>query len=178
MPRFAANLTWLFTECDFLDRFDAAAGCGFEAVEVLFPYEHPAEAIAERLKRNHLAMVLINAPPGDVGVGERGLAALADRASDFRDSIATAAHYAETIGAPRVHVMSGVAKADDPRARLCGPYLFDNSPRRPDHPFRESLRWKSTSPTVEDLYGIGASLELGNQMLRHTIADQFQQFGK
>ena len=116
MPRFAANLTWLFTECDFLDRFDAAAACGFEAVEVLFPYEHPAEAIAERLKRNHLAMVLINAPPGDMGVGERGLAALADRASDFRDSIATAAHYAETIGAPRVHVMSGVAKADDTRA--------------------------------------------------------------
>jgi hydroxypyruvate isomerase len=64
MPRFAANLTWLFTEYDFLERFDAAAECGFEAVEVLFPYDHPAEAIAERLTCNNLTMALINVPPG------------------------------------------------------------------------------------------------------------------
>jgi hydroxypyruvate isomerase len=116
MPRFAANLTWLFTEYDFLDRFDAAAECGFEAVEVLFPYDYPAEAIAARLARNKLTMALINAPPGDMTEGERGLAALADRAGEFRDSVAMAAHYAATTGAPRVHIMAGIAAADNRRA--------------------------------------------------------------
>lgn len=113
MPRFAANLTWLFTEFGFLDRFDAAAECGFEAVEVLFPYDHSAEAIAERLARNHLAMALINAPPGATEAGERGLAALASRAEDFRDTIGRAAQYAEATGARRVHVMAGLADAED-----------------------------------------------------------------
>src|SRR5947209_2658298 len=116
MPQFSANLTWLFTEYAFLDRFDAAAECGFEAVEVLFPYDHPAEAIAERLARNKLTMALINVPPGNVSAGERGLAALPERASDFQDSIALAAHYAEATGAKRVHVMAGIAASDDKRA--------------------------------------------------------------
>jgi hydroxypyruvate isomerase len=117
MPRFAANLTWLFTEYDFLDRFDAAAECGFDAVEVLFPYDNPAAAIAERLARNKLTMALINAPPGNSAAGERGLAALPDRVGDFRDSIALAAHYAETTHARRVHVMAGLADVEDTRAQ-------------------------------------------------------------
>src|SRR5436305_4433017 len=116
MPRFAANLTWLFTEYDFLDRFEAAADCGFDAVEVLFPYDHPAEAMAQRLAQNKLTMALINTLPGNVAAGERGLAALAGRANDFRDSIAIAARYAEATGARRVHVMAGIAAADDERA--------------------------------------------------------------
>lgn len=116
MPRFAANLTWLFTEYDFLERFDAAAECGFEAVEVLFPYDHPAEAIAERLACNNLTMALINVPPGSVSGGERGLAALAGRANDFRDSIALAANYAYATGARRVHVLAGLADTRDDRA--------------------------------------------------------------
>src|SRR5438270_11921376 len=103
MPRFSANLTWLFEEYAFLDRFDAAAECGFDAVEVLFPYDHPAEAIAGRVARNNLTMALINAPPGNTSAGERGMAALPDRTSDFQDSIALAAHYAEAAGAKRVH---------------------------------------------------------------------------
>jgi hydroxypyruvate isomerase len=116
MPRFAANLTWLFTEYAFLDRFDAAAECGFDAVEVLFPYDHPAQAIAERLARNKLTMALINVPPGNGAAGERGLAALADRVADFRDTIATAAHFAEATHTRRVHVLAGLAAADDSRA--------------------------------------------------------------
>jgi hydroxypyruvate isomerase len=116
MPRFAANLTWLFNEYDFLDRFDAAAECGFSAVEVLFPYDHSAEAIAERLKRNNLTMALINAPPGNSAAGERGLAALGDRVGDFRDSLAVAARYAGATGSRRVHVMAGIAPAEDKRA--------------------------------------------------------------
>jgi hydroxypyruvate isomerase len=116
MPRFAANLTWLFTEYGFLDRFDAAAECGFEAVEVLFPYDHPAEAIAACLSRNKLTMALINASPGDAGAGERGLAALTDRVGDFRHSLAVAAHYAEATAARRLHVMAGIAPTKDARA--------------------------------------------------------------
>ncbi|MEA2834301.1 MAG: 2-dehydrotetronate isomerase [Methylobacteriaceae bacterium] len=116
MPRFAANLTWLFSEYDFLDRFDAAAECGFDAVEVLLPYDHPAEAIAERLTRNHLTMALINVPPGNSAAGERGLAALPGRTGDFRENIASAAHYAEVTGASRVHVLAGIVEAQDKRA--------------------------------------------------------------
>jgi hydroxypyruvate isomerase len=116
MPRFAANLTWLFTEYDLLDRFDAAAECGFDAVEVLFPYDHSAEAIAERLRRNKLIMALINAPPGNAGAGERGLAALTDRVGDFRDSLVVGAHYAEATAARRLHVMAGIAPTKDARA--------------------------------------------------------------
>jgi hydroxypyruvate isomerase len=116
VPRFAANLTWLFNEYDFLDRFDAAAECDFRAVEVLLPYEHPAETIAERLTCNRLTMALINAPPGNSAAGERGLAAVAGRTSDFRENIASAAHYAEVTGAPRVHVLAGIVEAEDRRA--------------------------------------------------------------
>jgi 2-dehydrotetronate isomerase len=116
MPRFAANLTWLFTEYDFLDRFDAAAECGFDAVEVLFPYDHPAEKIAERLKRNNLTMALINTPPGNSAAGERGLAALLGREHDFRNAVALAGEYAQATGARRVHVMAGLAESGDERA--------------------------------------------------------------
>ena len=84
MPRFAANLSMMFTEWPFLDRFAAAADAGFTAVEFLFPYEHPAEAIAERLQRNGLTQALFNLPPGDWAAGERGLAALPDRFDDLR----------------------------------------------------------------------------------------------
>src|SRR5437868_8628427 len=79
MPRFAANLSMMFTEVPFLDRFDAAAAAGFTAVEFLFPYEHPAEAVGERLKRNGLTQALFNLPPGDWNAGEKGFAALPSR---------------------------------------------------------------------------------------------------
>jgi hydroxypyruvate isomerase len=102
VPRLAANLTWLFNEYDFLDRFDVAAECGFEAVEVLFPYDHAAEAIA--------------APAGDMAAGERGLAAVAERQDAFRNNVATAAHYAAITGAGRIHVMAGITAAADERA--------------------------------------------------------------
>src|SRR3954449_2128759 len=79
MPRFAANLSMMFNEHAFLDRFDAAAKAGFTAVEFLFPYEHPPEAIAERLERNGLKQVLFNLPPGDWNAGEKGFAARPDK---------------------------------------------------------------------------------------------------
>lgn len=116
MPKFAANLTMMFTEWPFLDRFAAAADAGFDAVEFLFPYDHPPEAIAERLQRHSLKQALFNLPPGDWAAGERGLAALPERAPEFAASVARALPYATATGVPRLHLMSGKADRRDPRA--------------------------------------------------------------
>ena len=116
MPRFAANLTMMFNEVPFLDRFDAAAKAGFTAVEFLFPYEHPANEIGERLKRNGLTQALFNLPPGDWNAGEKGFAALPDRFDDLKKSLDTALPYAQATGVKRVHLMAGMVSRDDPRA--------------------------------------------------------------
>src|SRR6185312_8911516 len=84
MPSFAANLTMMFNEVPFLDRFEAASAAGFSAVEFLFPYEHPPEVISERLQANGLTLALFNLPPGDWQAGERGLATLPERRDEFR----------------------------------------------------------------------------------------------
>lgn len=116
MPAFAANLSMMFNEWPFLDRFDAAADAGFRAVEYLFPYEHPPEAIAERLARNGLTQALFNAPPGDFSAGERGLAALAGRFEEFDAGLSRALVYVEATGVKRVHVMAGIADSADEQA--------------------------------------------------------------
>ena len=108
MPRFAANLSMLFTEVPFLDRFEAAADAGFEAVEFLFPYDFPAEEIAARLEQHGLAQALFNLPPGDWAGGERGIAALAGREDEFRASVDTALTYAAALDCPKLHVMAGI----------------------------------------------------------------------
>ena len=107
MPRFAANLTMLYPEHPFLDRFAAAAADGFQGIEYLFPYEHPAAEIAARLQAHGLQQVLFNAPPGRWDDGERGLACLPGRQAEFRDGFARALDYAGTLGCPRLHVMAG-----------------------------------------------------------------------
>src|SRR6201989_1030755 len=94
MPRFAANLTMMFNEVPFLDRFDAAARAGFTAVEFLFPYDHPADEVGQRLKAAGLTQALFNLPPGDWNAGEKGFAALADRFADLQQSLKTALPYA------------------------------------------------------------------------------------
>lgn len=113
MPIFAANLTMMFTEWAFLDRFDAAADAGFSAVEYLFPYDHPADAIAARLERNGLTQALFNMPPGDWAAGERGLAALPDRFGDVCDGVERALDYAAATGCRRLHMMAGIADPAD-----------------------------------------------------------------
>ena len=102
MPRFAANLTMLFTELPFLDRFDAAAKAGFTAVEFLFPYDFPVAEIGNRLVANRLQLVLHNLPAGDWDAGERGIACLPDRVAEFRDGVARAIDYASALGAPQM----------------------------------------------------------------------------
>ncbi len=112
MPKFAANLSMMFTEADFLDRFEMAAKAGFKGIEYLFPYDHAAADIKERLEKWGLAQVLFNAPAGDWDAGERGLAALPGREAEFRDGVARAAEYALALGCPQVHIMAGVVEGD------------------------------------------------------------------
>src|SRR5262245_17662545 len=108
MPRFAANLSFMFNEVPFLDRFDAAAKAGFKAVEFLFPYEHAAGEIAARLKANGLTQALFNLPPGDWTKGERGLAGLPGREAEFEAAVKTALEYATALNCQRVHAMPGL----------------------------------------------------------------------
>ena len=108
MPRFSANLSFLFTEMPFLDRFGAAARAGFTAVEFAFAYEYPPRELAARLDEHSLALVLINAPAGDAAAGDRGLAAQPGREHEFAASIATALNYAHALACPRIHVMAGL----------------------------------------------------------------------
>ena len=109
MPKFAANLTMLFQEHDFLDRFEAAAKAGFTGVEYLFPYDCAKEDLAERLRQNGLVQVLHNLPAGDWGAGERGIACLPDRVGEFQDGVGRAIDYATTLGCPQVNCLAGVA---------------------------------------------------------------------
>src|SRR6202790_5844602 len=108
MPRFAANLGFLFTELPFLDRFDAAARAGFTGVEFASPYEYPAAELRSRLNAAGLTQVLINSPAANRAAGERGFACLPGRESDFRDGVEQALDYAVALGCRRVHVMGGV----------------------------------------------------------------------
>jgi len=109
MPRFAANLTMLFGEVDFLDRFEAAARAGFRGVEYLFPYDWPAAALRERLDRHGLVQVLHNLPAGDWAKGERGIACHPDRVGEFQDGVGRAIDYATALGCPRVNCLAGIA---------------------------------------------------------------------
>lgn len=124
MPKFAANLSMLFTEMDFLDRFQAAADAGFKGVEYLFPYDYPAEDIKQRLDANGLTQVLHNLPAGDWSAGERGIACHPDRIDEFRDSVDTAIEYATTLGCKQVNCLAGIqpqgVSHDEARKTLIG----------------------------------------------------------
>ena len=123
MPRFAANLSMLYAEHPFLDRFEAAARDGFEGVEYLFPYVHEAAELAARLKAQGLQQVLFNAPPGDWAAGERGLACLPGRQAEFRASMAEALRYAQALACPRIHVMAGLVPPGRSAAELRGTFV-------------------------------------------------------
>ncbi len=123
MPQFAANLSFLYNELPFLDRFEAAAKDGFRAVEYLFPYEWPAEEIARRLRDHGLQQVLFNAPPGDWDRGDRGIACLPGRDAEFRAGIDRALDYAAALKCPRVHVMAGLVPQGVERDSLQPTYI-------------------------------------------------------
>lgn len=126
MVQFAANLTTLFKEVPFLDRFERAAKAGFTAVESLFPYEFEIAELADRLERFGLTQVLINMPPGDWAAGDRGTAALPARRDEFRAAARTAFAYARGLGCKRVHAMSGVLPPGTDRSTCIATFL-DNA---------------------------------------------------
>jgi len=117
MPKLAANLTMLFTEQPFMERFAAAASAGFSGVEYLFPYAFEAGEIAQALEQNGLTQALFNLPPGDWDKGERGLACLPGREEEFRASVDKAIHYAQRLNCIRLHMMAGLGSADDAAAQ-------------------------------------------------------------
>jgi hydroxypyruvate isomerase len=123
MPKFAANLTTLFTERPLIERFAAAAAAGFEAVEVLFPFDHDPKALAAEREAHGLAMALINLPNGDAAKGERGLAALPGREADFRAAVDVGLTFATALKAPLVHVMAGVVEGGLANAKAVDTYL-------------------------------------------------------
>lgn len=116
MPRFCANLTFLFPELPFLDRFAAARSAGFAAVEVLFPYDAPAPAMIERLAANGLDLVLINCPPPNYTGGPAGMAAVTELTERFRSDFRRTVRLARVLGARIVHVMAGAAEGAQARA--------------------------------------------------------------
>ncbi len=118
MPKFNANLTMLFNEVVFLERFQAARHAGFTGVEYLFPYAHRKQDLAERLQANGLTQVLHNLPAGDWARGERGIACLPDRVAEFEDGVGTAIEYAHALQCTQLNCLAGIAPADVDPAKL------------------------------------------------------------
>ncbi len=112
MPKFAANLTMLFTERPFLERFAAARAAGFDAVEFLFPYAWPVQELKALLRQHRLRLVLHNLPAGDWDAGERGIACLPDRTEEFRAGVTEAIEYATALDVPQLNCLIGKAPAD------------------------------------------------------------------
>jgi hydroxypyruvate isomerase len=123
MPRFAANLSMMYQEHDFLERFGAAAKDGFKGIEFLFPYAYPATDIRARLSAHGLTQALFNGPPGDWDAGERGLASLPGREDEFKAGVERALEYARVLGNERVHLMAGLIRPGEERARYRATYV-------------------------------------------------------
>jgi hydroxypyruvate isomerase len=118
MPRFCANLSMMFTEVGFLDRFAAAARAGFAGVEYWLPYAFPKEQVAERLRASGLTQALFNLPTGDWDAGERGIAVMPDRAGEFRDGVGLAIEYAKALGCTRLNCLAGKTPAGADPAKV------------------------------------------------------------
>src|SRR3954470_4724112 len=111
MPKFAANLTMLFTEASFLDRFDAAEKAGFNAVEYLFPYDYDKSVLRAKLAEHRLQQVLNNLPAGNWAAGERGIACLPDRIAEFEAGVDRAIEYATALDCTRLNCLAGIKPA-------------------------------------------------------------------
>ena len=134
MPQFCANLTWLFTELPFLERFAAAKEAGFDAVEVLFPYDVNAQDIVNALSRHELQMALINCPPPNYAGGPQGFAAVPGLEERFKKDFGRALRYAQTLGAKHLHIMAGVAEGDEAKGT-----------------FVNNLRWAAAKAPAQSL---------------------------
>ncbi len=123
MPKFAANISWMFTEHEFPDRFQAAANVGFEAVECQLPYDHSPQVLAARREAAGVRQIMFNAPPGDLAAGEYGLAGLPGREQEFRDSIKKALDYAAALDCRLIHVLAGIVPDGESVPRCWEAYL-------------------------------------------------------
>ena len=123
MPKFAANLSMMFTEVPFPERFAAAAKAGFKGVEFLFPYDYAPAEVAGWLKENNLQNALFNMPPGNWAAGERGMASIPGREQEFREGVAKAIEYALVLGTPKIHCMAGLLPAGADRAKHRATYV-------------------------------------------------------
>jgi hydroxypyruvate isomerase len=147
MPQFAANLSMLYPELDFLDRFEAAARDGFKAVEYLFPYAYGGRSWPRGLQANGLQQVLFNAPPGGSDpsaarawdAGDKGLACLPGREAEFREGIARALDYAAALACPRLHVMAGLVPAGQPREAAPMTYLWPTCATPPSEAAKQGV---------------------------------------
>ena len=123
MPKFAANLSMMFNEVPFLDRFGAAAAAGFHGVEYLYPFDYPADVLASKLAEHRLENVLFNLSPGNWAAGERGITCIPGREAEFRESVETAIAYAVALKSSRVHAMAGIAPAGVDQATVRSTYI-------------------------------------------------------
>jgi hydroxypyruvate isomerase len=123
MPKFAANLSMMFNEVPFMERFAAAADAGFAGVEYLFPYEFPVHALAAELSKHKLSNVLFNLPPGDWAGGERGIACLPGREDEFRAGVAKAVEYAKQLDTKQLHAMAGIVPRGVDAAKAHATYI-------------------------------------------------------
>ena len=167
MPNFAANLTMLFQEHDFLDRFEAAANAGFRGVEYLFPYDHDADQLAELLKIHKLRQVLHNLPAGNWGAGERGIAVLPDRVGEFQDGVRRAIEFAETLGCSQVNCLAGIAPEGSDREKLRQTFV-DNLRFAADHLGAHGIRLVTEPINTRDIPGFFLS---GTQQALDIIRD-------
>jgi hydroxypyruvate isomerase len=153
MPKFAANLTLLFTEQPFLDRFEVAANAGFKGVEYLFPYDFEPAELKTRLDANGLEQVLHNLPAGDWAGGERGIAVLPDRVDEFREGVEQAVTYAKILGAPRLNCLPGILPdgADPAVARQT---LVDNLKFAAARLAREDIKLVTEPVNTDDIPGM------------------------
>ncbi len=152
MPKLSANLSMLFTEVDFPDRFERAANAGFKAVEYLFPYSWEADRLGEQLDRYDLQQVLFNLPAGNWEAGERGIASLPDRVSEFQDGVGLAIQYAKRLKCPRVNCLAGLIPAGIPESNV-RETLVENLRFAADALSRENIRLLIEALNTRDVPG-------------------------
>ncbi|MGM7912427.1 2-oxo-tetronate isomerase [Yersinia enterocolitica] len=180
MPKFAANLSMMFTEVPFLERFKAAKDAGFGGVEFLFPYDYPADQLAAKLKEQGLQQVLFNTPPGDISAGEWGLAALPGREKEARRDIDLALEYALALGCPSIHIMAGVVPVDADRKNYQQTFI-DNVRYAADR-FAEhniNVMIEALNPKIKPNYLFSSqyqTLELVNLINRPNVFTQLDLF--
>lgn len=180
MPKFAANLSMMFTEVPFLERFKAAKDAGFGGVEFLFPYDYPADQLAAKLKEQGLQQVLFNTSPGDISAGEWGLAALPGREKEARRDVDLALEYALALGCPSIHIMAGVVPVDADRKNYQQTFI-DNVRYAADR-FAEhniNVMIEALNPKIKPNYLFSSqyqTLELVNLINRPNVFTQLDLF--